>query len=193
MHSLLAHAAVAFGKLQPLPHPPQFASDEVVLTSQPLLGSESQSAKPVLQPVIMHSLLAHAAVAFGKLQPLPHAPQFATDDLTSTSHPSSGTPLQSAKPVLHAEHVPSVPQPRPGNVQSVSVQHVRQADVQHSSPAPHPAVELQCPAEHRSVVHGLASSQSASPQHSAHVPLQSRMPAGHAHIPATQVRVPVHG
>ena len=94
------HTASALPREQATPQPPQFAVLVLRLTSQPLPGRRSQSAKPVLQ-VNPHAPARHCAVALaGAGQALLHAPQWATAVWLSVSQPLVRLPSQLPKPVL---------------------------------------------------------------------------------------------
>jgi len=97
----LTHAAVPLATLQTFPQAPQLLALVLVLTSHPLAGSWSQSAKPVSQAATVQALLLHPAVALARVQTFPQAPQFAGLVLVFTSQPSVGSLLQSPKPALH--------------------------------------------------------------------------------------------
>jgi hypothetical protein len=104
-----AQAAVAFGSAQALAHPPQFAGSVDVLTSQPLDGTTSQSAHPVVQEATTQIPEEHADEAFGSVHTLPQVPQFVLLVCTLTSQPSVATLLQFANPAsqLATEHTPT--------------------------------------------------------------------------------------
>jgi hypothetical protein len=88
---------VAFGRVQLTPQLPQFAALAATLTSQPLSGTPSQSAKPVAQ-VKPQAPPWQVAVAFARTgHALPHAPQVVGDPMLA-SHPLAGLRSQSAKP-----------------------------------------------------------------------------------------------
>jgi hypothetical protein len=53
-----------------------------------------------LHVTVLHELAEHTAVAFGREQTLPHAPQLESDVRRSVSHPFVGFPSQSPKPGL---------------------------------------------------------------------------------------------
>ncbi len=83
----------------------------------------------------MQRLALHAAPAFGNAHAAPHPPQCCNDDVVLVSHPFAATPSQSARPERQTEHVPSEPHPRPLPAgQSLSAQHVRHAEPQHTRP-----------------------------------------------------------
>src|SRR5207253_1026084 len=77
-------------------------------TSQPVLGSLSQSAKPALQ-VMLHAPIVQAGVPFTDEQVLAHEPQWLTSLAMLTSQPSFGSPLQSANPASHATTLQTPP------------------------------------------------------------------------------------
>ena len=59
------------------PQEPQLTDELWRLVSQPLLATPSQSSKPALQLESKHAPDEQPAVAFDRLQALPHAPQLA--------------------------------------------------------------------------------------------------------------------
>ena len=88
---------------QTRPQAPQFEAEARVSTSHPLVGSPSQSAKPVAQtgthaPATQAFALVEGLVAQTRAQ----APQFEAEVRVSTSQPFEGSPSQSAKPVAQA-------------------------------------------------------------------------------------------
>ena len=75
------------------------APSESTLTSQPLAGLPSQSAKPAAQAPIAQAPIAQVGVALAKAQRMPQPPQLAMSAArTATSQPLAGMPSQSAKP-----------------------------------------------------------------------------------------------
>lgn len=88
--------AVAWGKVQTLPHCPQFWTSRVTSVSHPAVFW-SQSANPGLH-VHWHTPAAHEAVEYAAVQSCPHCPQFALSVLVSISQPSCELPLQFANP-----------------------------------------------------------------------------------------------
>ena len=81
-------------------HPPQLFGLVPISISQPLLGIESQLAKPVLQLAMPHVPAVQLAVPFGAAHTAPQAPQWPVFDRVSTSQPFAALPSQSAKPAL---------------------------------------------------------------------------------------------
>ncbi len=80
---------------------PQCAALLLRSTSQPLLATPSQSAKPLLQ-VNPQVPLPQVAVALARAgHALPQAPQFVSDVVTFTSQPLADARSQSAKPAEH--------------------------------------------------------------------------------------------
>ena len=79
------------------------------LASHPLLGSPSQSAKPVSQAPSTHCPAAQLADALANEQLRPQAPQFMRSELMSNSQPLSVVVSQLPHPGLHEsiEHVPA--------------------------------------------------------------------------------------
>jgi hypothetical protein len=106
VHCEAAHTAVPLLTAHARPHPPQLPALLRVSTSQPLLASPSQSAKPAVQ-VSAQRPEAHAGTALSPpMHIVPHAPQWATLDLRSASHPllafMSQLPKPSAqRPMVH--------------------------------------------------------------------------------------------
>jgi hypothetical protein len=88
--------------LQTVPQAPQFCGLLAVFTSQPLLGLLSQLRKAPVHADTAHAPLVHAAVALGRLQTLPQAPQFAVLLPLSTSQPLAGLLSQSRNDPVHA-------------------------------------------------------------------------------------------
>lgn len=86
------------------PQVPQCLGSVAVFTSQPLVGSPSQSAYGALQEVMVHWPPGQATEALGSAHDRPHAPQFWVVS-SAVSHPSSfprSSRLQSPKPGLHS-------------------------------------------------------------------------------------------
>jgi hypothetical protein len=84
VHAPALHPAVALGRAaQAMPQPPQWATVVCVLTSQPLPGVLSQSAKGAVHMPTAHTPLRHAAWALATSQRLPQAPQDAMLDCVS--------------------------------------------------------------------------------------------------------------
>jgi len=94
---------------QALPQPPQCADDAWVLTSQPLVGSASQSANPG-EHVIPQRPSAQVAVASGPAgHARPHAPQCSGLVWTSTQGPPGQRVCPRSQPELHAKVPPAPP------------------------------------------------------------------------------------
>jgi hypothetical protein len=87
--------------VQGFPQPPQLSTFLVVSTSHPFALCASQSENPVVH-FTEHAPSAQVAVALFVEQAWPHPAQFAGSVSVFTSQPSSGLPLQSAYPCLHA-------------------------------------------------------------------------------------------
>jgi len=68
------------------------------LTSQPSLGSESQSRKPGAQIAMTHVAFLHTDPEFGRLHTWPHDPQLRESIAGGDSHPLSKIPSQSTHP-----------------------------------------------------------------------------------------------
>ncbi len=84
------------------PHPPQFVALLVVLVSQPVARSPSQSSKPALQTVPHTAAVQTPAALVAPVQTIPQRPQFALLVLRLASQPLARFPSQSPKPGLHA-------------------------------------------------------------------------------------------
>ncbi len=82
--------------------PQWLRSPETTFTSQPLTELASQSRNPVLHAAIVHRPATQLAPAFANWQRLPQTPQLLVSLPVAVSHPSNGSPLQSAKPALQA-------------------------------------------------------------------------------------------
>jgi hypothetical protein len=104
------HVVTALARMgHALRHVPQWVSELRVSTSQPLVASPSQSAKPVMHDPTVQLPAVHEGVALGVEHALLHAPQCAVLVPRLTSQPSVAVVLQSAKPMLHANaQAPSV-------------------------------------------------------------------------------------
>lgn len=79
---------------------PQWAASVVRLISQPFEAVPSQSPNPELHPATAHVPVAHVAVAFGRLQGIPQAPQFVSV-ARSVSHPLTMLLSQLPHPAAH--------------------------------------------------------------------------------------------
>ena len=113
------HAAVPFVALHAAPHAPQLAVDVRRFTSQPLLATPSQSAKPAAQ-VNPHAPRVHAVVALARAgQVVAHAPQFDTSVWRFTQRPEQKVvgAVQMLAQALD-EHTCPVAQARPQAPQS---------------------------------------------------------------------------
>ncbi len=124
-HTPAEHVPTPFAGAQRLLHVPQLPTSVRRSVSQPLAALPSQLPKPALQVPSAHTPPAHVAVALGKLQRLPHAPQLFVSVRTLASHPLVTFESQLAKPVLH-EAMPQVA-PAQRGVPLVVVQVVPQA------------------------------------------------------------------
>src|ERR1700674_5220305 len=89
-----AQPAVALGIEQTWPHVPQLFTLVLTFTSQPSEVSPLQLAYPALQAAITQVPPLQAAVAFGIMQRLPHAPQLFGFVLRFTSQPLAYAPSQ---------------------------------------------------------------------------------------------------
>jgi hypothetical protein len=88
--------ATPFCSLQTWPQPPQSFTVVPVLTSQPLAGLPSQSAKPGLHDPTVHAPAAHPADPLATEQTRPQEPQSPGLVFVLTSQPLAGLPSQSA-------------------------------------------------------------------------------------------------
>ena len=95
---------------QLVPQVPQLPLSACVLTSQPLAATPSQSAKPGAQVPMAQALAAQVAVACGRTQARPQAPQLVTLSVVPLSQPFAGSASQSPKPVAQRTtlHEPTV-------------------------------------------------------------------------------------
>jgi hypothetical protein len=80
---------------QAVPHAPQLALSVAVLTSQPLVGSWSQSVKPAAQAMTAHAPRVQVEVALGSVHARPQAPQLEALEERSVSQPLGAVPSQS--------------------------------------------------------------------------------------------------
>ena len=94
---------------QPTPQAPQWALLVRVSTSQPLLATWSQSAKPASQVATAHAPAAHADVAWASRHARPQPPQCAALDVVSSSQPLVAAPSQSPKPTAQRTMAHSPP------------------------------------------------------------------------------------
>jgi hypothetical protein len=105
LHAMLqaprAQLAVPLTELQACPQAPQFATVELVLVSQPFVGSASQLPHGAEQVPSVHTPDTHDSVAFARLQSAPQPPQLARLVFRFVSQPSDTRPLQSPNPGLH--------------------------------------------------------------------------------------------
>jgi hypothetical protein len=108
LHAPATQAAPPFGFVQAAAHAPQFWALVCVFVSQPLLGLESQSPKPIAQRGAQ-APPTHEVVPFGLAHAAPQLPQFIASVARLVSHPVETLPSQSPKPALHTiEHAPLV-------------------------------------------------------------------------------------
>ena len=84
---------------QTVPQAPQLVLLVLVLTSQPLAASPSQSAKPAAQAASVQAPALQRVVALGSAQARPHPPQWAALVAVSVSQPLAAWLSQSPKPV----------------------------------------------------------------------------------------------
>lgn len=62
-----------------------------------------QSPHPLSQELTVQDPLEQAGVAWGRLQALPHPPQWLTLDCTLISQPLASDPSQFSQPVVHVK------------------------------------------------------------------------------------------
>jgi len=93
-HCELAHDGVPLMAEHTEPQAPQLAASVVVFTSQPLLGSPSQSAKGAVQVSTAHFPPLHKAEAWGKSQGASQAPQWSASVFRFVSQPLAVSPSQ---------------------------------------------------------------------------------------------------
>jgi hypothetical protein len=91
------------GGVQRIPHRPQWATVVLMLASQPLAGSPSQSSKPTLHVPTRHCPITHALVALSSMQRRPQVMQLFTSVWRLASQPVVIMLSQLAKPALHAK------------------------------------------------------------------------------------------
>jgi hypothetical protein len=82
---------------------PQCATLLASVTSQPVLGSASQSAYPPLQPATAQALFRHCGVPFAAMQTLPQKLQLLSELVRSVSQPTVVSPSHSALPAGQVE------------------------------------------------------------------------------------------
>ena len=109
------------------PQRPQFVMDAVRSVSQPLASLPSQFPEPALHAASTHAPATHDGDAWAKPHARPHEPQLDVFEASVTSHPSAGSPLQSAKPALHraTAQAPAVHAATPSATRQTAP-HVRQ-------------------------------------------------------------------
>jgi hypothetical protein len=98
-HEPVEQVSVAFGRLQPVPQPPQFVS-VVSGVSHPLLVVPSQLPQSDTHAPSVHVPLGQLSAAFARSQVAPHEPQFASV-ASEASQPFVSLPSQLPKPPLH--------------------------------------------------------------------------------------------
>jgi hypothetical protein len=103
-HVPVAHVAVAFGRAQATPQPPQLVR-VFRLVSQPFAYWPSQSAKPAAQDATKQVPPAQLAVPFAAKQARPQPPQCWTLFVVLVSQPLTELPSQSPKPAAQLETV----------------------------------------------------------------------------------------
>jgi hypothetical protein len=167
---LATHCAAATSSAAPphvasqiLPHAPQLFVSLVVLTSQPLAGFPSQSAKPGLQLATVQAELEHPAVPFAIAHTLPQLPQSLGLFCVLISQPSAGLWSQSAYPALQLVIVqlpavqPAVPfasvQTFPQEPQSFTLVPVATSHPSTGSPSQFPNPGKQLATVHLPIAH----------------------------------------
>ena len=175
-HAPLLQTDVPLAAVHCVPQPPQFPASAAMLTSQPLAGLLSQSAKPGRHAPMTHIPAAHAAVALARLQTIPHAPQLMGEALMFVSQPLTGLLSQSAKPGAHdaTPHIPFAQTPAP-----LAITH----GWLH---APHAAI-----VDERSVSQPFAVLLSQSPNDALHAPIPHD-PFAHEGVPLAAVHALPH-
>ena len=107
--------AVALARAaQTMPQPPQCATALRVSVSQPLAGSMSQLPAPSAQAITAQRPATHEAVAAGRVQVIPHPPQWAVFTCRSTQPPPqqvwpAGQARVALQPVTHTLPMQSRP------------------------------------------------------------------------------------
>jgi hypothetical protein len=161
---------------QTIPQPPQCATFEPVLVSQPLDRFMSQSAKPALHAPMVQRPPAHAGVALANEHALPHAPQLAADVLRLVSQPLAALPSQLPNPALHvpmpqrpAVHTPVAlagahATPHPPQCARAVVTLVSQPLAALPSQSPKPALQASPHAPDMHVAEALAGAGHTLPQ-----------------------------
>src|SRR3989442_1560875 len=97
LHIEPTQAAAPLGATgQALPQPAQLFGSVRASTSQPSAGLPLQSRKPLLQAKSAQAPPRQPAMAFGRLQVLPQAPQLRASPWSDTSQPFCAFPSQSA-------------------------------------------------------------------------------------------------
>jgi hypothetical protein len=99
VHTPAEHATWPFGFRHLFPQPPQSFGLVATSSSQPLFGSPSQSAQPVLQ-VGWHCPATQLVEPLAFVQAVSQSPQLATLPVRFASQPFAGSPSQSSKPGL---------------------------------------------------------------------------------------------
>lgn len=184
-----------------VPHAPQLVELVRMFTSHPSEATPLQSAKPVLHEATRHAPDTHAGTPLATEQVVPQAPQLVTVVAVLTSQPSAATPLQSAKPGVHAK--PHTPAPhvraalgtdghaRPHAMQlSGSVLRLTQLPEQSVSPAPQVTTQVR---EEHTCPEGQIVPQAPqlllSLARSRHTPEQLACPVGHTSVQALDTQL----
>jgi hypothetical protein len=127
------HEGVPLVLGQTLPHVVQLLASMLVLTSQPLVGSPSQSAKGGVHVPTMQAPPLQVEVACGKLHGVSHAPQWSESVFRFVSQPFVASPSQLPLPSKQVrEQVPLVHAPPAQSVGSLHFWPGRQ--VEHEPP-----------------------------------------------------------
>lgn len=110
-----AHDGVPLLLLHTLPQPPQLPALVFTLTSQPLAGLPSQSAKPALQLAMSQTPATQLEVPLAATHSFPQVPQLLGSVFLLTSQPSPGRPLQSRLGLMQLESLQALfaQEPRP--------------------------------------------------------------------------------
>jgi hypothetical protein len=159
---------------QACPQSPQFITSVFVFASQPFAGLRSQSWKPALHDVSVHTPVMQPPVPFMTLHAIMQPPQLVVLVFVLASQPLVAMPSQSPKPVLQRiEQTPAVQAAVP-LIDTHVVVHVPQwsgsvdvfthVPVQHDAPNGHACVALH-PGTQLPPVQMLPTLQSVSAVH----------------------------
>jgi hypothetical protein len=163
-----------------LPQRPHAALFAEVASSHPFAALPSQSPKPSAHAVIAQAAAAQVALAtFAVRQLRPHAPQCATLDASSTSHPLAASPSHSPRPAAQvdaqrpAAHEGAVlggvghASPHRPQCDTLARRSVSQPLLATPSQSPYPSAQRATahdPASQRAVAFGSAQARPQAPQ-----------------------------